>query len=54
LKSAVERLTKLSHSVAENLYKKTGAAPGGEPGASSTPDSGKTDDVVDAEYTVKN
>jgi molecular chaperone DnaK len=55
LKSAVERLTKLSHSVAEALYRKSGAQPGG-PGPEAPPSSGgaSTDHVVDAEYTVKN
>jgi molecular chaperone DnaK len=50
IRSALERLTALSHKVAEQLYKgapqaEGGAAPGG---------SDKPDDVVDAEYTVKN
>jgi molecular chaperone DnaK len=64
LKSAVDRLTGLSHKVAETLYKKTGAAtdapaggPGGGPGPSGTAGGdggGRPDDVVDAEYTVKN
>jgi molecular chaperone DnaK len=52
LKAAVERLTKISHRVAETLYQKTAAAPGAAPSAGGP--SGKTDDVVDAEYTVKN
>jgi molecular chaperone DnaK len=61
LKSAVDRLTSLSHKLAETLYRKTGAAPGGPegPSAGSPPsghagDGGRPDDVVDAEYTVKN
>jgi molecular chaperone DnaK len=61
LKAAVDKLTSLSHKLAEALYKKTGAAPGGPgggPEAGSPPpsggDGGRTDDVVDAEYTVKN
>jgi molecular chaperone DnaK len=56
LKSVVQRLTKLSHSVAESLYKKTGSAPGGEqPPAPNAGGNGQTaDNVVDAEYTVKN
>jgi molecular chaperone DnaK len=54
LRQAMERLTGLSHKLAESLYK--GAAPpeggGGQPGAGST--GGKPgEDVVDAEYTVK-
>jgi len=56
LKASVERLTKLSHQVAETLYKKTGSAPGGPAaGASGNEGSGgAASDVVDAEYTVKN
>ena len=63
LKSAVDKLTSLSHKLAETLYKKTGSAPGGPgggPGGGPTPpeggtgDAGRPDDVVDAEYTVKN
>jgi len=58
LKSAVDRLTGLSHKLAETLYRKTGAPPEGGPGPgaappSGSPDSGRPDDVVDAEYTVK-
>ena len=57
LKSAVDRLTSLSHKLAETLYRKTGAAPeaGGGPGGPTPSDAGggKPDDVVDAEYTVK-
>jgi molecular chaperone DnaK len=53
LRPAVDRLTKLSHSVAEKLYQTS--APGG-PGAASGDGSQKApeEDVVDAEYTVKN
>ena len=54
LKSAVERLTSLSHKLAETLYKKTG---GGPEAGSPPPDAGakpSSDNVVDAEYTVKN
>jgi len=62
LKAAVEKLTSLSHNLAETLYKKTGAAPGGPgagpaggpPPSGSAGDGGRPDDVVDAEYTVKN
>jgi molecular chaperone DnaK len=61
IKQALERLTQLSHKLAETLYKKTGASggegagPGGaEPGGPQpTPGGGSPDDVVDAEYTVK-
>jgi molecular chaperone DnaK len=61
LRTAVDALTQQSHKLAEQLYK-AGGAPGGpggptpppqEPGG-RTPASGKADDdVVDAEYTVK-
>jgi molecular chaperone DnaK len=58
LKSALERLTKLSHTLAESLYKSapgTGAAgPGAGAGAAPNAPSGDGGDVVDAEYTVKN
>jgi molecular chaperone DnaK len=61
LKLSVERLTKLSHRVAENLYKASGAAGGGAgpsgpdagPSAGAPGGSKPSDDVVDAEYTVK-
>jgi molecular chaperone DnaK len=59
LKAAVDKLTSLSHKLAETLYRKTGAAPGGPGGGPTSPgstggDGGRPDDVVDAEYTVKN
>jgi molecular chaperone DnaK len=51
VRAAVERLTSVSHKLAETLYKQT-PTPGGE---GQAPTSGaKEDDVVDAEYTVKN
>jgi molecular chaperone DnaK len=56
LKSAMERLTALSHKLAESLYKSAPAAGGPEADAGSAPrrDGGGGDsDVVDAEYTVK-
>jgi molecular chaperone DnaK len=49
LRAAVDRLTTLSHSLAETLYKKSDT-PGGP---TATPGQG-SGDVVDAEYTVKN
>jgi molecular chaperone DnaK len=61
IKRAVERVTQVSHRVAEGLYKAS-AGPGGQPGggagpsgpgAPGQPGGGKPDDVVDAEYTVK-
>ncbi len=53
LKSALERVTSLSHNLAETLYKKTTPppGPGGPAGGEPKADGG---DVVDAEYTVKN
>ena len=61
LKTAVERVTTLSHRVAESLYKASGAQPGAaDPDLPARPAvlrrrQGATpaDDVVDAEYTVK-
>ena len=53
IRSAVERLTQLSHRMAETLYQKT-AAPGDGAGGAAAGSSSKPDDVVDAEYTVKN
>ena len=62
LKKAVERVTALSHRVAESLYKASGAQPGegggpsgpsGSGGSSGAAGGKPADDVVDAEYTVK-
>ncbi len=58
IKAAIEALTKRSHSLAEELYKQSGApaagpaagAAAGPAGAGQAPPAG---DVVDAEYTVK-
>jgi molecular chaperone DnaK len=56
IKAAMEGLTKLSHRVAESLYKTT-PPPGAEPGAGGPAapgaGTGAEGDVVDAEYTVK-
>ena len=60
LRSAMQELTRHSHKLAESLYK--GATPppaegGGTPGAGASGGENKgggADDVVDAEYTVKN
>jgi molecular chaperone DnaK len=50
IRSALERLTALGHKVAEQLYKGAPQSEGGPaPGGGDKPD-----DVVDAEYTVKN
>ena len=59
LKSALSELEKVSHKLAEDLYKKTQATPGGpEAGPSNQADGGSAagapkGDVVDAEYEVK-
>ena len=58
LKKAVDRVTSLSHRAAESLYKASGSqpGPGGDqgPGGATGGEPGKpADDVVDAEYTVK-
>jgi molecular chaperone DnaK len=57
LKQELDRVTSMSHKLAESLYKSaaaSGAASGGSaPGGASAGDASKTDDVVDAEYTVK-
>jgi molecular chaperone DnaK len=51
LRKALERLTQKSNQAAESLYKQTGGPTGGPSAGGGAP---KTDDVVDAEYTVKN
>ncbi len=50
LRAAHERLQKLSHRLAETLYKQAAPAPGSGQAGEATP----KEDVVDAEYTVKN
>lgn len=57
IRSGMEKLTGLSHKMAEGLYKTSGAAPGqeapaaGEPGAGEPQkESKKEEDVVDAEF----
>jgi molecular chaperone DnaK len=55
LRSALERVTNLSHQVAATLYQSApggAAGPQGDASGDHKPASG--DDVVDAEYTVKN
>jgi molecular chaperone DnaK len=58
IKSALDRVTKLGHTLAESLYKAAGSqtGPGTPGGGATTGGQGKaeSDDVVDAEYTVKN
>jgi molecular chaperone DnaK len=55
LKQEVERVTALSHKLAESLYKAAAPPPGAGPsGDASAGNADKGDDVVDAEYTVKN
>ena len=52
----MEKLTKHSHKLAEELYKQTGgpaAGPGEGPGAAGPAQAPPQGDVVDAEYTVK-
>src|SRR5687767_572002 len=54
LKTAVERLTSLSHKLAESLYKAAGPSGGtGAAGGQAPGDAAKGDDVVNAEYPVK-
>jgi molecular chaperone DnaK len=55
LKAAGERLTGLSHKLAESLYRAAPPPPPGAGGGAETPGGGKPEagDVVDAEYTVK-
>jgi molecular chaperone DnaK len=65
IKNAMEKLTKHSHKLAEELYKQQapegtaagGPMPGADPGAAAPPPPGgnghDAGDVVDAEYTVK-
>jgi molecular chaperone DnaK len=54
LKQQVDRVTALSHKLAESLYKAAAPAGGAGPAGGSAPgDAAKGDDVVDAEYTVK-
>jgi molecular chaperone DnaK len=56
IQSATEKLNSVSHKLAEELYRKaappTGSEPGGQ-GAAPQGESGGDDNVVDAEYTVK-
>ena len=67
IEKAIEAVTAASHRLAEEVYKTTGAAPGGAPDGApdagvgagaptgdATADSGrKDDDVIDAEFEVK-
>jgi molecular chaperone DnaK len=56
IRQALERLQQRSHKAAESLYRQTaGAGAGPSPGGPSAGgEAGKAEDVVDAEYTVKN
>jgi molecular chaperone DnaK len=55
LKQELDRVTALSHKLAESLYKATAPSGGaGAPGGPAAGDASEGDDVVDAEYTVKN
>jgi molecular chaperone DnaK len=59
IKAAMDRLTKASHKLAEELYRQAGPGPAAGPGAAPPPGGGDGQaqqpqgDVVDAEYTVK-
>ena len=56
LRSAMDKLTTLSHQLAESLYKSApppGGGPSAAPGAGGQPGGDGGPDVVDAEYTVK-
>jgi molecular chaperone DnaK len=55
IKAAMDRLTKASHKLAEELYQKTGGPAAGGPadGGPAGPGAPPAGDVVDAEYTVK-
>jgi molecular chaperone DnaK len=59
IKAAMDRLTKASHKLAEELYRQAGPGPQAGPGAAPPPGAGDGQgqppqgDVVDAEYTVK-
>jgi len=59
IKAAMDRLTKASHKLAEELYRQAGPGPSGGPGQAPPPGGGDGQgqppqgDVVDAEYTVK-
>jgi molecular chaperone DnaK len=56
IKAALETLTQQSHKLAEELYKQAGGPGAGAPGAPAGPEPAQapSEDVVDAEYTVKN
>ena len=53
IKAAVEKLTQASHKLGELLYKQAGPAAGEPAGPEQAPPPPQND-VVDAEYTVKN
>ncbi|MBU0638138.1 MAG: molecular chaperone DnaK [Planctomycetes bacterium] len=59
IEKAMEELTTAAHKLAEAVYKSTGKAPGAEEApagvgaAESKGDGGKDDDVIDAEFEVK-
>ena len=59
IKAAMDKLTKASHKLAEELYRQAGSGPSAGPTAGPPPGSGDggqappPGDVVDAEYTVK-
>ena len=59
IEKAIDNLTTASHKLGEAVYKATGQAPGGEAAAAGAApggeaeSAGKDDDVIDAEYEVK-
>jgi len=53
IRSALEKLTELNHKLAETLYKKSAPTEGGPGDAPPSGSAGGSDEVVDAEYTVK-
>jgi molecular chaperone DnaK len=54
IKAAVERVTALSRTLAETIYRKTSPPAGESAGAGAADPKSADGDVVDAEYTVKN
>jgi molecular chaperone DnaK len=56
IETALKELERVSHKLAENLYQKTGTAPGGEPSGAGGPEAGgpagkgPEGEVIDAEY----
>lgn len=54
MKASIEQITKASHKVAEEMYKKAGAAnPGADKKEAAAEDSSKKEEVIDAEFEEK-